>query len=76
MTNQQKTQDRLNLNIKGGTRQQDTGELNQANQQGDNWEQVRGGDTDNNKGAHGRNKEVQGLDTGRKQRQTGSNIKR
>ena len=31
MKNQQETQDRLNLNTKGGTRQQDTGELNKGN---------------------------------------------
>ena len=41
LTNPRETQDRLNLNTKGGTRKQDTGETNQANKQGDDWEQVR-----------------------------------
>src|SRR4029434_2312429 len=35
--------------------QQDTGETNDTHNPGD-WEQVRGGDTDNNKRAHGTNK--------------------
>src|SRR4029434_1847489 len=36
----------------------DTGETNKTNKPGD-WEQVRGGDTDNNKRAHGINKQTQ-----------------
>ena len=52
LPNPREPQDRLNLNTKGGTRQQGTGELNkgnkqetgetnQASKQGDDWEQVR-----------------------------------
>src|SRR4029434_5754027 len=37
----------------------DTGETNNTNKPGD-WEQVRGGDTDNNKRAHGTDKQTQG----------------